>query len=393
VNGDGFDDVIVGSPGEDGAGINAGAARVYSGFDGSLLLLFTGGSPSARLGASVGGVGDVNGDGVDDLIVGVPGAGTNGTLSGEVRVHSGTDGALLHAVPGGVPFAQAGVSAGGVGDLNQDGRADFAFGAPGAGGTGAVSIVSGLDGSVLALLVGDAAGDAFGASLDGAGDVNGDGVPDLVVGSPGGDAAFSDAGSARVFSGADFSILHTFHGAAPGDALGSSVAGAGDLTADGFADLVLGTPWASVGAIGAGRVTVVGIDQLVVAAPTQVAQGTSVAFSLSTTPAAPGASYVLDVSLNGSLPGILTPSPDLRTLPLNPPFLNLTYGLNPGMAALFTDFIGVLDASGQAAPAMLIPPGPVLVGLTFSAAAVTLDPAAPIGLGRIGNAVAFQVIP
>ena len=82
--------------------------------------------------------------------------------------------------------------------------------------------------------------DEFGRSVSGAGDVNGDGFADLIVG-----AAFDDnngftSGSARVLSGFDGSVLYTFNGDNAGDLFGRSVSGAGDVNGDGFADLIVG---------------------------------------------------------------------------------------------------------------------------------------------------------
>ena len=97
---------------------------------------------------------------------------------------------------------------------------------------------SGIDGSVLYTFDGDGEDDDLGVSVSGAGDVNGDGFADLIVGAPGVDTNGDGSGSARVYSGIDGNVLHTFIGAA-GD-LGVSVSGAGDVNDDGFADLVVG---------------------------------------------------------------------------------------------------------------------------------------------------------
>ena len=88
---------------------------------------------------------------------------------------------------------------------------------------------------------GDSAGDEFGLSVSGAGDVNGDGTPDLIVGAPGDDNNGSDSGSARVLSGIDGSTLFTFDGDSAGDFFGVSVNGLGDLNGDGLDDFVVGS--------------------------------------------------------------------------------------------------------------------------------------------------------
>ena len=80
---------------------------------------------------------------------------------------------------------------------------------------------------------GDAAGDQLGFAVAGAGDVDGDGLADLVAGAPLEDAGGTWSGGARVWSGADGSLLHQLAGKAAGDRLGSAVAAAGDLDGDG----------------------------------------------------------------------------------------------------------------------------------------------------------------
>ncbi len=94
--------------------------------------------------------------------------------------------------------------------------------------------------TILFTFDGDSAGDFFGISVSGAGDVNADGFADLIVGANGDDNNGTRSGSARVFSGLDGSILFTFDGDSAGDRFGTSVSGAGDVNGDGFADLIIG---------------------------------------------------------------------------------------------------------------------------------------------------------
>ena len=100
VNGDGFDDVIVGAHLDDNNGESSGSARVFSGFDGSVLYTFDGDSAGDRFGDSVSGAGDVNGDGFADLIVGTRFDDNNGDGSGSARVLSGSDGSVLYDFDG-----------------------------------------------------------------------------------------------------------------------------------------------------------------------------------------------------------------------------------------------------------------------------------------------------
>ena len=156
-----------------------------------------------------------------------------------------------------------GNSVAGAGDVNRDGYDDFVIGAnrasPGGRmGAGQATVFSGKDGSVLYTFNGLASGDFFGTSVAGAGDVNRDGFPDIVVGahlaSPGGRMG---AGQATVFSGKDGSVLHTFNGLVANDFFGWSVAGAGDVNRDGGPDVIVGARMASPGGRSwAGRATV-----------------------------------------------------------------------------------------------------------------------------------------
>ena len=241
VNGDGFADLIVGALGDDNNGSRSGSAWVFSGSDGSVLYNFDGDSVEDRFGISVNGAGDVNGDGFADLIVGADGDDSN---SGSARVFSGVDGSVLYNFNGDSADDGLGGSVSGAGDVNGDGFDDLIVGAncDDNNGTrsGSARVFSGVDGSVLYNFDGDSTWDAFGGSVSGAGDVNGDGFDDLIVGATGDDNRGTLSGSARVFSGADGSVLYTFNGDSTNDYLGGSVSSAGDVNGDGFADLIVG---------------------------------------------------------------------------------------------------------------------------------------------------------
>jgi hypothetical protein len=96
VNGDGHADLVVGANGDDNNGAESGSVRVYSGQDGSILYTVDGDSADDFFGDSVGGAGDVNGDGRADLIVGAPRDDNNGSDSGSARVFSGLNGSFLN---------------------------------------------------------------------------------------------------------------------------------------------------------------------------------------------------------------------------------------------------------------------------------------------------------
>ena len=259
VNGDGFADLIVGAVGDDNNDSGSGSARVFSGVDGSILNTFDGVSDGSLFGFSVSGAGDVNGDGFADLIVGAFRDDANGIESGSARVFSGVDGSVLYDFDGDSVGDHLGQSVSGAGDVNGDGFADLIVGAPlddnnDVASSGSARVYSGIDGSVLYTFNGDSVGDGFGWSVSGAGDVNGDGFADLIVGSPEEDNNGSGSGSARVFSGVDGSVLYTFDGNRINDGLGTSVGSAGDVNGDGFADLIAGATGVSTFGISGGNV-------------------------------------------------------------------------------------------------------------------------------------------
>jgi hypothetical protein len=242
---DGVPDVVASAPFNDANGADSGSVRVFSGSNGTVQLTLNGDSAGDEFGASVSVAGDVNLDGRMDFIAGAPGDDDNGADSGSARVFSG-DGTVLYTFFGDSAGDRFGTSVAGAGDLNGDGFADLIVGAPGDDDNGAdagsARAFSGANGAMLFTFLGSAAGDRFGTAVAGLGDTNGDRQADLAVGAPGDDANGADAGSVRVHSGADGSVLRTLLGEAAGDALGSAVGRAGDVDCDGRADLIVGAP-------------------------------------------------------------------------------------------------------------------------------------------------------
>lgn len=245
TNGDGVPDFLVGSPKKDLAGqYGVGAAYLYSGATGLLLHEFQGAAGGERFGTALSGAGDVDGDGFADVIISAPSAKPNGLVAaGSVFVYSGATGVQLHEFHGFSAGDYFGDAVSEVGDIDGDGQADFLIGASSASpngmiGAGQVFLHSGASGAALMVMDGQAANAAFGSALDSAGDLNGDGVPDFIIGAP----ETSNGGSAFVFSGITGTLLFRFDGSRQDAGFGASVAGVGDVDGLPGRELLIGAP-------------------------------------------------------------------------------------------------------------------------------------------------------
>lgn len=178
-------------------------------------------------------IGDVDGDGMADVVTSAPTNAEGGPGAGKVYVYSSRTGALRWARTG-APGGGLGLGVEAAGDVNADGIPDVIASAP---NLDTALVLSGKDGSTLLELHGQAEGDAFGRNVSDVGDVNADGHADVLVGAPGHDAA---RGSATLFSGKDGAPLTTVLGSRQGDRFGS--AGGGTVTARGEIIVAVGAP-------------------------------------------------------------------------------------------------------------------------------------------------------
>lgn len=203
-------------------------------------------------------ISDLNSDGASELIISAPFFATNeATLTGKIYIYSGYDGLLVTSIEG-TPGNLFGWSAADAGDVNFDGVADYIIGGP--GGQGRAVVYSAADHSVLYEFTGAAeGGDSFGSGVAGAGDVNGDGYGDVLVGALGASFTFTQSGRVYLFSGKDGTVLWSRDGLSPQAQLGSAVGLVGDVNGDGVPDQVAGAMGA--GEDGRGRAYILsGVD-------------------------------------------------------------------------------------------------------------------------------------
>jgi len=251
LNLDGRPDFAVGAT-EDGSAFSPaeGYVRVYSGASSTALFTLHGTLASEQFGADVEACPDLNGDGRPEVLVGAPGSGP--AVEGRVFVHSGLNGALLLTLAGPQANDQVGACVVSIGDVNLDGKADILAGGPAAssGGTqrGVALVYSGASGSVLYTISGTNTNQRLGQSVAGVGDVNADGRPDFLVGSL--------TGGARLYSGNGAVVLRSY--AANGsDRFGASVCALSDVNGDGVGEYAIGgTQDGSVFSLDTGYVSV-----------------------------------------------------------------------------------------------------------------------------------------
>ena len=215
-----------------------------------------GDQPNERFGWAVSQLGDIDRDGVQEAIIGAARhADDQGRVNGHTDVRSGRTGKLLHRFTG-APDDVHGYAMADAGDVNRDGVPDIVVGATGEARLacfdtprpGRIYVYSGRTGRELLTVDGETDGDQFGAAVGAAGDVDRDGRADLLVGAPCHDGpAGADAGRAYVVSGRTGRVLRTHDGAEAGDALGWGAAGLGDVTGDRRADYIVGAKDAGPG--------------------------------------------------------------------------------------------------------------------------------------------------
>ncbi len=280
VNGDGYDDILIGASLNDEGGVNAGQTYLILGRASGWSMgtdlsnanaSFLGEREGDLSGHSIAGAGDVNGDGYDDILIGAPYNDDGGINAGQTYLILGKASGWALDTPLSTSSASFlgdnvgdyfGWGVAGVGDVNGDGFDDILIGAlfndEGNDDAGQTYLIlgkaSGWGMNTILLFAsasfwGEGAGDRSGASVACAGDVNGDGYDDMLIGAPRNDDGGTDAGQTYLILGRDSgwamdAKLSTadasFWGEDANDRSGSSIAGSGDINADGYDDMLIG---------------------------------------------------------------------------------------------------------------------------------------------------------
>jgi FG-GAP repeat protein/VCBS repeat protein len=253
TDGDGISDILVGDP------LGRGSVDLRSGATGERLHLFPGFAAGDGMGAAVASAGDVDGDGRSDLLLGAPRVdGAIGADAGAVYVVSGATFATLRTIRGEDAAGRLGTATDLAGDLDGDGRRDFVLGARDAGPfkNGRAYAYSSSMGRRLWTVTAPKSGNDFGSFfVAGLEDVDGDGTGDVYVGDYVDAANGGQAGAAYVLSGADGSFIHTWRGAHSKDGMGPGRE-VGDIDGDGVQDLGVGSYITSEIVKGGGRLDI-----------------------------------------------------------------------------------------------------------------------------------------
>ena len=274
INGDGFPDLIAGLPSFSAGQTRGGVARLYQGTPNGISSDFQqleANQAEAQFGFSVAGVGDLNNDGFDDVAIGAPLHDGTQNDQGAVYIYLGSASGLqtppVRRLEGNNAGARLGTSLAGAGDLNNDGFADLIAGMPGfidlsqgaqAKGPSPLGAILALLGNLaqairdnpnLVTVPSSQPDSGFGTSVAGGGDINGDGMDDVIVGSPTADADSGNkpnAGAIDIFTGAPTGLvadpLRRLLGAVAERRFGTDVAIVDDVNRDGFADYAIGAP-------------------------------------------------------------------------------------------------------------------------------------------------------
>ncbi len=385
MNGDGFDELAVGADMADGpVHVDGGRVYIFDGITSNELMRIEGPEAESRFGSSIAVIGDVDSDGVDDLVIGAKGTDVGVDLDvGRAWVYSGATGSPILFVTGESAAGFFGSNVCETGDVNNDGVPNFMVAAqehtePLIGAEcGGVYMYDGLTGSLLRRWVGEDEGDKFGGSIAGNLDVNADGVNDVIVGAHVKDLSGvpdTVAGAVYVYSGRGNDLLLRFTGGGTRERLGAELEILGDTDGDGYGEFFVASPeWRpSQTEPRYGRINQLEYDSYMTADNREISASTGgiINFAIDFPDAAASQNYVILFSL-GKGPFYA----NNVGIPLSPGTLFWrTVGGDYNFLSSHTGMTGILDAAGQAAANITqtnLPPS--TVGMEAYCAAVTVD--------------------
>lgn len=261
LDGDAIPDMSIGATNRCPQGYfgDAGTIRTISGATGAITLEVVGPDSVAEFGAAICSIADLSGDGVADLVVGAPGEAAGSVpRTGSVLLVSGSSGQVFRTITRGAGSGSAerfGSAVAAVGDASGDGVADVVVGSPmtpnaAAIHSGVAFLFSGADGSVVDSVSGTDSDEGFGSRVASIGDWNGDGDIDVAISSPTRQVPGGGTGQVLLFDVAHMTPIDTLSANASDVMFGGSLAMLGDVDGDGFADLGVGAPGVGSGEVG-----------------------------------------------------------------------------------------------------------------------------------------------
>lgn len=240
INGDGVPEFGTSAFCTDHQGRNSGSVYIFDGATQSLIRRHDGPAAQARLGEYATSTGDIDGDGYRDYAGGARNASHVVLEGGAVYVWSGKTGQLIHRLDGTVPFSAFGLRFTSIPDVDGDGRHDLLIGAPEElFDLGAIYLYSGASGQRLQRRPGQTPWGKFGTSMSSIGDITGDGYPEVIVGAP---FADQERGEVVVLKGPSLNPVSHYRGHRPFTRFGFTLKGAGDVNLDGERDVLIGEP-------------------------------------------------------------------------------------------------------------------------------------------------------
>lgn len=252
LDGDGIADIAVGAPSGGNLGPEGapppGVVYILSGFDGTIINTINGSINGEGFGWALAPGDDFDLDGIPEIIIGAIGTSADPPTRGAIYAYGPTTGVRVWSLDGPEGNAEFGFSIANIGDIDNDGFYDFAVGAPDPDTTeGRTFIISGQTQNILLSKPGSEIGAFAGFAVASAMDVNNDGVPDIIIGSPNVKLGLTYGGRVDTISGSNFATLQMYKGTFD-DRLGYSVSAAGDMDHDGKNDIIVGAPgdWSTV---------------------------------------------------------------------------------------------------------------------------------------------------